>query len=62
MDLRPYGRSGKACGSLWPPSPADQGPGHRERAALEIHFSDDELEQLDAIFPPPFHKVMLGML
>jgi diketogulonate reductase-like aldo/keto reductase len=32
------------------------------RAALEIHFSDDELEQLDGMFPPPFRKVPLDML
>jgi diketogulonate reductase-like aldo/keto reductase len=32
------------------------------RAAMEISFSDAELAQLDAIFPPPFSKVPLEVL
>jgi diketogulonate reductase-like aldo/keto reductase len=32
------------------------------RAALEIDLSADELEQLDAMFPPPFRKVPLDMI
>jgi diketogulonate reductase-like aldo/keto reductase len=32
------------------------------RAAMEIQFSQAELDQLDAIFPPPFHKVALEMI
>jgi hypothetical protein len=29
---------------------------------MEIQFSQAELDQLDAIFPPPFHKVALEMI
>ena len=32
------------------------------RAALEIDLSADELEQLDAMFPPPFRKMPLDMI
>jgi diketogulonate reductase-like aldo/keto reductase len=32
------------------------------RAALEIDLSADELERLDAMFPPPFRKVPLDMI
>jgi diketogulonate reductase-like aldo/keto reductase len=32
------------------------------RAALEIGFSQAELDQLDRIFPPPFGKVPLDVL
>jgi len=32
------------------------------RAALEIGFSQEELDQLDRIFPPPFAKVPLEVL
>jgi diketogulonate reductase-like aldo/keto reductase len=32
------------------------------RAAMEIGFSQAELEQLDRIFPPPFSKVPLEVL
>jgi diketogulonate reductase-like aldo/keto reductase len=32
------------------------------RAAMEIGFSQAELDQLDAIFPPPFRKVALEMI
>jgi diketogulonate reductase-like aldo/keto reductase len=32
------------------------------RAAMEIGFSQDELDQLDRIFPPPMAKVSLEVL
>jgi hypothetical protein len=32
------------------------------RAAMEIGFSQDELDQLDRIFPPPMAKAPLEVL
>jgi diketogulonate reductase-like aldo/keto reductase len=32
------------------------------RAAMEVSFSQAELDQLDRIFPPPFSKVPLEVL